>query len=74
MKLEIPLKYKSIGLMFSGDMDSTLLLYHLGRQYSDRDVYAFTAGSCGYVSYPVHIEFAHLSKYHLRFDIRSKAV
>jgi len=58
MKLEIPQEYQSIGLMFSGGMDSTLLLYHLGRQYADRDIYAVTAGSCGYVSYPVHIEFA----------------
>lgn len=44
--------------MFSGGIDSTLLLYLIAKQYPKRTIHAVTAGTCGYVDYPIHIKYA----------------
>jgi PP-loop superfamily ATP-utilizing enzyme len=58
MILDIPETYKNIAIMFSGGIDSALLLYLVGKQYPNRKIYAVTAGTVGYVDYPVHIDYA----------------
>ena len=58
MKLELRPEHKTIGLLFSGGMDSSLLLYMLGRQYPNRRIMAFSAG-CDYIDNRVHMPFAH---------------
>lgn len=58
INLKIGEQYQNIGLLFSGGVDSTLLLYLLGLQYPDRNVFAVTAGHCGSNNWPIHIEYA----------------
>lgn len=43
MKLDIPEKYQSIGVLYSGGIDSSLLLYLVGKQYPTRKIMAFTS-------------------------------
>lgn len=58
MRLSIPDHLKSIGVLFSGGIDSTLLLYLIATQYPDRTIWAINAGSCGYIDWPIHTEYA----------------
>lgn len=54
MKLELRLEHQTIGLLFSGGIDSSLLLYMLGLQYPERRIMAFSAG-CSYIDNRVHM-------------------
>ena len=55
MKLELRPKHQTIGVLFSGGMDSTLLLYMLGKQYPNRRIMAFSAG-CSYIDNRIHMK------------------
>jgi tRNA(Ile)-lysidine synthase TilS/MesJ len=54
----IPEQYQSIAVLFSGGMDSTLLLYLAGLRYPHRRIIAVTAG-CSYINNRVHLEWAN---------------
>lgn len=58
MKLDIPSDFNTIGLLFSGGMDSSLLLYMLGKHYPNRRIMAFSAG-CSYIDNRVHNKYAN---------------
>lgn len=60
MKIDfhIPDEYQNIGLLFSGGMDSSLLLYMLGKHYPNRRIMAFTAG-CDYIDNRLHLNYAN---------------
>jgi 7-cyano-7-deazaguanine synthase in queuosine biosynthesis len=53
----IPAQYQNIGVLFSGGMDSSLILYMLGKHYPKRRIMAFTAG-CDYINNRVHLDYA----------------
>ena len=55
MRLELKPEHKTIGLLFSGGMDSSLLLYMLGKQYPRRRIMAFSAG-CSYIDNRIHMK------------------